>query len=62
MSRYHSYNHYWWIEPLMALVLVIALIFGIKACQADERQKCEQRGGVWLVRESACVAGPGSNG
>lgn len=61
MSHYHSYgdDDSSWGEIIMIFVLAIALVWAVNACQAGDREKCERNGGVWLVRESACVAGPG---
>lgn len=58
MSRYHSYGDDSWVEVVMLLVLCVILMFGLWACQKGDREKCEERGGVWLSRESACVSGP----
>ena len=54
------------INVLMVLIvaLLISTPFAIRDCIKHETQKevdraeCAQKGGVWLWREAACVAGP----
>lgn len=56
MSPYRREDDWW--DVLFYVVVAAILIFGLWACQKGDKEKCEARGGVWLTREQACVAGP----
>lgn len=46
----------WLGISLLIIVFSMLIYFAVKH-ELDERHKCEDRGGVWLSRESKCVPG-----